>query len=63
MTATAREVLEAFDSLPPAEQQQVATEILRRSAGVGDMPEAGLDELAAELFRSYEAEEAERAGG
>jgi hypothetical protein len=61
MTTTARDVLTAFDALPPREQQQVAAEILRRSAGPGDLPEAALDELAAELFRGYDAEEAARA--
>ena len=38
-------------------------EILRRSAGADDLPEAGLHELADELFRSYDAEEAARAEG
>jgi hypothetical protein len=58
MTATARALLSAFEALPPAEQQEVAAEILRRSAGTDDLPEAGLTELAAELFRGYDAEEA-----
>jgi hypothetical protein len=61
MTATARNLLAAFDALTPDEQQQVAAEILRRTAGAGDLPEAALDELAADLFRSYDAEEAARA--
>jgi hypothetical protein len=61
MTATARNLLAAFDALTPDEQQQVAAEILRRRAGAGDLPEAALDELAADLFRSYDAEEAARA--
>jgi hypothetical protein len=60
MTTTAREVLAAFDALPPAEQQQVAAEILRRSSGTGDLPEAGFDELGAELFSRYDKEEAAR---
>ena len=58
MSTTARELLAAFDSLPCLEQQQVAAEILRRTAGVGELPVAALEELAAELFRSYDAEEA-----
>ena len=62
MTATAQNLLAAFDALSPDEQQQVAAEILRRTAGTGDLPEAALDELAAELFRAYEAKEAGRAG-
>lgn len=61
MTATARNVLAAFDALPPEEQRQVAAEILRRTAPAGDLPDAALDELAAELFRGYDAEEAARA--
>ncbi len=61
MTSTAREVLEAFDALPPAERHEVAAEILRRSVGADDLPEAALHELADELFRGYDAEEAGRA--
>jgi len=60
MTATTRDILAAFDALLPAEQQQVAAEILRRSSGTGDLPEAALHEMAAELFRSYDVEEAAR---
>jgi hypothetical protein len=33
---------------------------LRRTAHGGDLPEAALDELAAELLRAYDAEEAAR---
>jgi hypothetical protein len=62
MTVNARDLLAAFDALSPAEQHQVAAEILRRTAGAGDIPEAALDELAAELFRGYDAEEAAGAG-
>jgi hypothetical protein len=62
MTEAAREVLAAFDALPPAEQQQVVAEILRRAAGYGDLPEEALHQLADELFRAYDAEEAARAG-
>ncbi|HJT76502.1 MAG TPA: hypothetical protein VJ739_04805 [Gemmataceae bacterium] len=58
MTATARKLLAAFDALPPEEQQEVAVEILRRTGAAGDLPEAALDELAGELFRGYDAEEA-----
>jgi hypothetical protein len=60
LTANARDVLAAFDALSTAEQQQVAAEILRRSSGEGDLPEAALHELAGELFRGYDAEEAAR---
>jgi hypothetical protein len=62
MTPTAREVLAAFDALSPSEQRQVAAEILRRSSGAGEPTEAALHELADELFRGYDAEEAARAG-
>ena len=61
MTASVRDMLAAFDGLSPAEQQQVAAELLRRSVAAGDLPEAALHELAAELFRGYDAEEARRA--
>ena len=60
MSASPQEILAAFEALPPAEQQRVAAEIIRRSSGHGDLPEAAYDELAAELFRSYDAEEAAR---
>ena len=58
MTASARELLTAFDALDPTEKQQVAVEILRRSAGVDNLTDETFDELRAELFRDYEAEEA-----
>ncbi len=61
MTAAARDVLNAFEALPALERQQVAAEILRRSAAHDDLPEETLHELAAELFRQYDAEEAARA--
>ncbi len=60
MTAAARDLLTAFEALLPEEQQQVAAAILRRTAPTGDRPEAALDELAAELFRGYDAEQAGR---
>ncbi len=60
MTAKALDVLAAFDALSNAEKQQVAAEILRRSTVEGDLPEAALQELAAELFSGYDAEEAAR---
>jgi hypothetical protein len=57
MTLAARNLLSAFESLDPAEQQQVAVEILRRSAAMGELNNQGFDELAADVFRSYDAEE------
>jgi hypothetical protein len=61
MSEAARDLLAAFDALSPAEQRQVAAEILRRTAATDDLPEAALHEMAAEVFRGYEAEEAARA--
>ncbi len=60
MSISARELLVTFDKLSPGEQQEVAAEILRRSAAAGDLPESALNELATELFRGYDAEEAAR---
>ena len=60
MTPTARQLLDAFDALPDADKHQVAVEILRRFAGAveGDLPESALVEMADELFRGLDAEEA-----
>ena len=57
MSTTARELLVAFDALDPTEKQQVAVEILRRSGRTDDVSAQAFDELAAELFRGYDAEE------
>ncbi len=62
MTTAASEVLKAFDALPLAERQEVAVEILRRSAPADELPEGAFEELAAELFCGYDAEEAGHAG-
>jgi hypothetical protein len=61
MIATARELLAAFDALPPAEQKEAAVEILRRASPTGDLSESAFDELAGELFRMYDAEESAHA--
>jgi hypothetical protein len=61
MTETVRDLLRAFDALSPAEQNQAAAEILRRWVPGEGLPETALDELAAELFRAYDAEESARA--
>lgn len=60
MTATVRQLLDAFDALSDAEKHQAAVEILRRYAGPaeGDVPERALVEAADELFRALDAEEA-----
>lgn len=62
MTKAAQEVLTAFDALSPADQQKVTAEILRRVVPSGELSEAAFDELADELFRSYDAEEAAHGG-
>jgi hypothetical protein len=58
LSAAARDLLTAFDALSPEEQHQVAAEILRRTSAPDDLHDAAFDELAAELFRAYDAEEA-----
>ena len=64
MSDTARQFLEAFDTLPEAEREAVVAELLiRHPVGAGDLPDAGLVELADELFRAYDAEEAADASG
>jgi hypothetical protein len=49
---------QTFDALPPAEQHQEAAAIRRRSTGSGEIPNEAFKELAAKLFRAYDAEEA-----
>jgi hypothetical protein len=60
MTQAAQQILSAFEALEPGEQHEVAVAIIRRSAACDDISDASLDELAGELFRSYDAEEAAR---
>jgi hypothetical protein len=61
MTTSSHNLLSAFDTLPPAEQHEVALEILRRSASFDELTGEAFDELAAEVFRSYDDEESSRA--
>ncbi len=63
MTTPVQQVLNAFDSLSEVDKHQVAVEILRRVSvlGEGDLPESALVELADELFRALDAEEARHA--
>jgi hypothetical protein len=63
VTIAVRQLLDAFDALSAADQQQAALAILRRiSAPVeGDVPESALVEAAEELFRALDAEEARHA--
>ena len=58
MTTAASQFLTAFDALPLAQQHEVAIEILRRTATNEDIPEAALEQVAGELFDTYDAEEA-----
>ena len=61
MISTARDLLAAFDALPPAEQKEAAVEILRRSTPTDDLSDVAFDELATELFRMYDTEESAHA--
>ncbi len=60
MSTTVQNILPAFNSLSPAEQREVAAEILRNSSGAGEISEAGFNEMAEELFLQYDAEESPR---
>jgi hypothetical protein len=57
MSDSVRDLLQVFDALPPSEQHEMAAEILRRCIPRNGIPDTALDELAAELFRGYDAEE------
>ena len=57
MTQDARTILAGFEALHPDDRKQVAAEIFRRSIGMGELADEGFDELAIDLFNSYEAEE------
>jgi hypothetical protein len=58
MTKAAQDILNAFVALPPAEQREVAVAILRQTAPDEDLSESAFNEIATELFRTYDAEEA-----
>lgn len=59
MTVAARELLTAFDALPADERDAVIEALLlRRPVGAGDLPDAAFEQLADELFQSYDAAEA-----
>ncbi len=62
MTTRARDLVDSFNALSPADKQQVAAEILRRSVSAKELPDEAFDQLAAEVFQSYDAEEATGAG-
>jgi hypothetical protein len=63
MTTAARELLAAFEALPPDDQLDLLAELLRRSPVGGDVPESALDAATEELFLGYDAEEAADAAG
>jgi hypothetical protein len=51
-----RRLLDLFDALPESDKQSAVAEILRRTpAGAADIPDAGLDALAGELFAALDA--------
>jgi hypothetical protein len=55
-------LLDLFDALPEPDKRSAVTEILRRSPpGDADVPAAGLDALAGELFAALDSEEDARA--
>ncbi len=58
MTEAARELLLTFDALSPTDRAEVTAAILRRAGSTEDFSEDAMHELACELFRSYDAEEA-----
>ncbi len=63
MTQAVRDLLELFDALPEPDKRSAEAEILRRRArSESDIPDAGFDRLADELFAALDAEEAARAG-
>ena len=57
MTLTGRKLLAAFDALDSGDKREVTVEVLRRSSGSDDLADEAFDEMAAKLFRGYDAEE------
>jgi hypothetical protein len=59
MSAAAQQLLAAFDALPDADREAVVAALLtRHPVGGGAVSDAAFVELADELFRGYDAEEA-----
>lgn len=59
MTAAVKQLLETFDSLPNAQQEEAAREILRRlKLDAADVPESALLETADQLFLAMDEREA-----
>lgn len=59
MTEAVKELLDAFEALPVAEQREAAAELLRRivKSESGDVQEDGLVAAAEELFLELDATE------
>jgi hypothetical protein len=63
MSTVAQQFLAAFDSLSDDDREAVVAELLLRNpVGSGALPDTAFVELADELFRAYDAEEAADAG-
>ena len=62
MSETAKRLLDTFDALPELEQQEVASEILRRTALAehGTLEDGDLVALADEVFRELDHAEEPR---
>lgn len=59
MSTTAFELVKAFGTLPETERDAVISELLLQyPIGGGDLSDAALEELAEELFLSYDDAEA-----
>jgi hypothetical protein len=60
MTASVQKLLDSFEALSESDKHQAAVEILRRFTGSveGDLSDSALVEVADELFRALDAEEA-----
>lgn len=59
MSETTSQLLATFDSLPPREQHELITALLRRSGELPDtlLPDEGLVGLADDLFQALDGEE------
>ena len=58
MSEAGRAVLANFSELSAQDQREVVAELVRRASDGGELTEAALDEVASELFQSYDTEEA-----
>ena len=60
MSTAARELLIAFDPLPEPDRDAVIGELLlRHPTGTGGLPDAAFEELAEELFLTYDTADAD----